>query len=543
MERLVDDGDLAAVVRAGFSSSSSTSRAICAAQPSHLSASPASHSSSALQLAHGAALASADPRSAPPSSVPPLTNRCRGAPALPCLQTSPNLELPPLRDLVSPEGLSSPCHCHSTLVRSASIADNLPSTPQPFPSASCKRTDYAMAASSSSSSSDFSSLLRLQLSPSANLFSGAFYNSWPPPSLEGSLLPEKRRTFSEGLLQGFFHEGCGFSRAEHSAVAGPQSPAASPSQRVDGGAGPLPAQRNTSVSGEALPSSTCVVEAAAAAASNTTSTISSPYKARGTKKRKALQKKVVYVPASSAVSNKPGAGENVPADMWAWRKYGQKPIKGSPHPRGYYRCSSSKGCPARKQVERNPSDPSVLVVTYTCDHNHPWPTHRINSLAGSARTQPLSADASLQQKSPLSNEMSPACGGQDADDDQLSGRSSPECHMSPQSGRSAGFMDGLQPKLRTQEEGEVEGGDASTCAYGSDVTMTSGVYPSTCTDGDPYLQEIMYLEMVEEMQRQSRADIQDDAVEEGHSTEVDPFNLFTWSSTPESVTSVVKSTM
>lgn len=59
-----------------------------------------------------------------------------------------------------------------------------------------------------------------------------------------------------------------------------------------------------------------------------------------------------------------------PADSWAWRKYGQKPIKGSPYPRGYYRCSSSKGCPARKQVERSRKDPTIVVITYVCEHNH-----------------------------------------------------------------------------------------------------------------------------------------------------------------------------
>ncbi|RWW28417.1 hypothetical protein BHE74_00001816 [Ensete ventricosum] len=47
----------------------------------------------------------------------------------------------------------------------------------------------------------------------------------------------------------------------------------------------------------------------------------------------------------------------------------------SPYPkrRGYYRCSSSKGCPARKQVERNRVDPTVIVVTYAFDHNHTSP--------------------------------------------------------------------------------------------------------------------------------------------------------------------------
>ncbi|KAH6765280.1 WRKY DNA-binding protein 65 [Perilla frutescens var. hirtella] len=68
-----------------------------------------------------------------------------------------------------------------------------------------------------------------------------------------------------------------------------------------------------------------------------------------------------------------------PSDSWAWRKYGQKPIKGSPYPRGYYRCSSSKGCPARKQVERSRADPNMLIVTYSCEHNHPPPSDLVHS--------------------------------------------------------------------------------------------------------------------------------------------------------------------
>ncbi|XP_020266265.1 LOW QUALITY PROTEIN: probable WRKY transcription factor 65, partial [Asparagus officinalis] len=62
-----------------------------------------------------------------------------------------------------------------------------------------------------------------------------------------------------------------------------------------------------------------------------------------------------------------------PSDSWAWRKYGQKPIKGSPYPRGHYSAAASKGCPARKQVERSRADPTVVLVTYTCEHNHAWP--------------------------------------------------------------------------------------------------------------------------------------------------------------------------
>jgi hypothetical protein len=37
---------------------------------------------------------------------------------------------------------------------------------------------------------------------------------------------------------------------------------------------------------------------------------------------------------------------------------------------GYYKCSTVRGCPARKHVERDPVDPSMLIVTYEGDHRH-----------------------------------------------------------------------------------------------------------------------------------------------------------------------------
>ncbi|KAI9071016.1 hypothetical protein K1719_047015 [Acacia pycnantha] len=93
--------------------------------------------------------------------------------------------------------------------------------------------------------------------------------------------------------------------------------------------------------------------------------------------RRAIQKRVVQIPIKEVEGSRlKGESNTPPSDSWAWRKYGQKPIKGSPYPRGYYRCSSSKGCPARKQVERSRMDPTMIVVTYACEHNHPWPASR-----------------------------------------------------------------------------------------------------------------------------------------------------------------------
>ncbi|VAI77062.1 unnamed protein product [Triticum turgidum subsp. durum] len=73
------------------------------------------------------------------------------------------------------------------------------------------------------------------------------------------------------------------------------------------------------------------------------------------KRKKKVVKKVVKRVAADGTS----------ADPWAWRKYGQKPIKGSPYPRGYYRCSTDKACEARKMVERCRDDPNSFILTYT----------------------------------------------------------------------------------------------------------------------------------------------------------------------------------
>ncbi|KAL9239720.1 hypothetical protein vseg_014014 [Gypsophila vaccaria] len=89
-----------------------------------------------------------------------------------------------------------------------------------------------------------------------------------------------------------------------------------------------------------------------------------PGKCHCSKKRKHRVKRTIKVPA---ISNKLA---DIPADDYSWRKYGQKPIKGSPHPRGYYKCSTVRGCPARKHVERCLEEPSMLIVTYEGDHSH-----------------------------------------------------------------------------------------------------------------------------------------------------------------------------
>ncbi|TXG46358.1 hypothetical protein EZV62_028143 [Acer yangbiense] len=102
------------------------------------------------------------------------------------------------------------------------------------------------------------------------------------------------------------------------------------------------------------------------------------------KKRKHRVKRSIKVPA---ISNKLA---DIPPDDYSWRKYGQKPIKVLlilvaaidfkqnrqdqvwkfvSNDRGIYKCSSMRGCPARKHVERCLEDPSMLIVTYEGEHN------------------------------------------------------------------------------------------------------------------------------------------------------------------------------
>ncbi|KAL2535476.1 WRKY transcription factor 22 [Forsythia ovata] len=102
-----------------------------------------------------------------------------------------------------------------------------------------------------------------------------------------------------------------------------------------------------------------------------------------------------------------------PPDCWSWRKYGQKPIKGSPHPRGYYKCSTSKGCSAKKQVEKCRTDASMLIITYTSTHNHPAPDHsstyhkeeqKENLVPVLTDAQPTTQRELKQQETPVTND-------------------------------------------------------------------------------------------------------------------------------------------
>lgn len=236
-------------------------------------------------------------------------------------------------------------------------------------------------------------------------------------------------------------------------------------------------------------------------------------KGQGSKRRKTQQKRIVCVPAAGG-SNRP-SGEGLPSDLWAWRKYGQKPIKGSPYPRGYYRCSSSKGCSARKQVERSRTDPNMLVITYTSDHNHPWPTHR-NALAGSTRQ--------VEKVNSCEKENS----------DQLR----PENSCVPAEINSTPFSAVIDSSEATASEGLQQVGAAGSnssvqppdsAIQQNDPAAINNILTNAHHHDEDFFAELGELpESLNIFPRHFHDDKSDD---EAASSVLDPFNLFNWSST------------
>lgn len=164
--------------------------------------------------------------------------------------------------------------------------------------------------------------------------------------------------------------------------------------------------------------------------SRATATAPSPKKSR-----RSIQKRVVSVPIGDVDVSRSKGEAYPPSDSWAWRKYGQKPIKGSPYPRGYYRCSSSKGCPARKQVERSRVDPTMLIITYACDHNHALPTtkhhhHHHHNNNNHHQTPPPTNTASPRIPSPATPPVSVAPSDSTEDGGEEPSPSSP-LHINP----------------------------------------------------------------------------------------------------------------
>lgn len=102
----------------------------------------------------------------------------------------------------------------------------------------------------------------------------------------------------------------------------------------------------------------------------------------------------------------------ISGDGYRWRKYGQKMVKGNPHPRNYYRCTSA-GCPVRKHIEMAKDNTSAVIITYKGRHDHDKPVpkkhHGPPSTALVATAAPGSVNSLQATKSePLKDQVSTA---------------------------------------------------------------------------------------------------------------------------------------
>ncbi|OVA15112.1 DNA-binding WRKY [Macleaya cordata] len=66
--------------------------------------------------------------------------------------------------------------------------------------------------------------------------------------------------------------------------------------------------------------------------------------------------------------------ERLPDDVYNWRKYGQKHIKGNEFPRSYYRCTYPN-CQVKKQLGLS-HDGRIIEIIYKGKHDHPKPLPR-----------------------------------------------------------------------------------------------------------------------------------------------------------------------
>ncbi|CAK9183320.1 unnamed protein product [Ilex paraguariensis] len=84
----------------------------------------------------------------------------------------------------------------------------------------------------------------------------------------------------------------------------------------------------------------------------------------------------------------------ISGDGYRWRKYGQKMVKGNPHPRNYYRCTSA-GCPVRKHIESATDSTTAVIITYKGVHDHDMPVPKKRHGLPSAPLVAAAAPASM----------------------------------------------------------------------------------------------------------------------------------------------------
>ncbi|XP_057514262.1 probable WRKY transcription factor 32 [Actinidia eriantha] len=120
-----------------------------------------------------------------------------------------------------------------------------------------------------------------------------------------------------------------------------------------------------------------------------------PESKRRVKKSNSTHSSSLFKPGKKPKIVVHAAGDvGISGDGYRWRKYGQKMVKGNPHPRNYYRCTSA-GCPVRKHIERAVDNTSALIITYKGIHDHVMPVPKKRHGPPSAPLVAAAAPASM----------------------------------------------------------------------------------------------------------------------------------------------------
>ncbi|RRT77969.1 hypothetical protein B296_00017443 [Ensete ventricosum] len=116
-------------------------------------------------------------------------------------------------------------------------------------------------------------------------------------------------------------------------------------------------------------------------------------------------------PIQASSSQAVRGGQRRSHDGYNWRKYGQKQVKGSENPVGYYKCTHPD-CPTKKKVEMS-IDGEITEIVYKGSHNHPKPesTRKLSAPLPSRASDHFFADPVLTPEN-----SSVSCCGSEAEE-------------------------------------------------------------------------------------------------------------------------------
>ena len=168
-------------------------------------------------------------------------------------------------------------------------------------------------------------------------------------------------------------------------------------------------------------------------------------------------------------------------------------------------------------MERSRSDPNMLVITYTSEHNHPWPTQR-NALAGSTRSQPSKNNASA------SNISSPSSQPQNTVNPKEDLKESSNDSLSPAVAASSTASASVKEEIEDIEK-QLDIDDAE---FGEGIPRTYRPALPDSQQSDDFFADLDEIE-ADPLNLLFSQGFSTDQDEQREKKAMDPFNLFGWS--------------